>query len=120
MVSMLARANRLTASADFTETLRKGRRANVGALTGFVLTSPSSPESETKEQPPRFGFQVSRRIGGSVDRHRVVRQLRHLIAPWVAKTPNSTIVVIRPDRKCQDYQEHVDRLMTRLTEFGVK
>lgn len=117
MVSMLARANRLTATADFTETVRKGRRAHVGALTGFLLTS--QPEMETN-QPPRFGFQVSRRVGGSVDRHRVVRQLRHLIAPWVAKTPKSTMVVIRPDRKSFDYQEDVDLLMSRLTESEVK
>jgi ribonuclease P protein component len=117
---MLARANRLTASADFTETLRKGRRANVGALTGFLLTSQTTSESESAEQPPRFGFQVSRRVGGSVDRHRVVRQLRHLIAPWVAKTPNSAMVVIRPDRKCSDYHEDVDLLMRRLTESGSK
>lgn len=117
---MLARANRLTASADFSETLRKGRRASAGALTGFVLTSHPTPEGGAQEEPPRFGFQVSRRVGGSVDRHRVVRQLRHLVAPWVAKTPNSTMVVIRPDRKCQDYQEDFERLMTRLTERGVK
>ena len=114
---MLARANRLTESADFTETVRKGRRAHVGALTGFLLTSESETDSN---QPPRFGFQVSRRVGGSVDRHRVVRQLRHLVASWVARTPQSTMVVIRPDRKSPDYQEDVDLLMKRLTESGTK
>lgn len=114
---MLARANRLTESADFTETVRKGRRAHVGSLTGFLLTSERETDSN---QPPRFGFQVSRRVGGSVDRHRVVRQLRHLVAPWVARTPQSTMVVIRPDRKSPDYQEDVDLLMKRLTESGTK
>ena len=114
---MLARANRLTESADFTETVRKGRRAHVGALTGFLLTSERETDSN---QPPRFGFQVSRRVGGSVVRHRVVRQLRHLVAPWVARTPQSTMVVIRPDRKSPDYQEDVDLLMKRLTESGTK
>ena len=118
---MLARANRLTASADFTETVRKGRRAHVGALTGFLLTSTNEIGSGTEtNHPPRFGFQVSRRVGGSVDRHRVVRQLRHLIAPWVAKTPHSTMVVIRPDRKSSDYEVDVDLLMRRLTENEAK
>ena len=104
---MLARANRLTVRTDFLTTVRNGRRAHVGALTGFLY-------SEEKNQPPRFGFQVSRRVGGSVERHRVVRQLRHLIAPWVAKTPDSTMVVIRPDRKIEDYSSDVDALMERL------
>lgn len=109
---MLARANRLTTKADFIETVRKGRRAHVGALTGFLY-------NDNESHPPRFGFQVSRRVGGSVERHRVVRQLRHLVAPWVSKTPESTLVVIRPDRKVENYSEDVDALMKRLIE-GVK
>ena len=113
MVSMLAKANRLTARADFTETVRKGRRAHVGALTGFLFTR----SSETDQlAAPKFGFQVSRRVGGSVERHRVVRQLRHLVAPWISKTPESAMVVIRPDRKIEDYSDDVDQLMRRLTE----
>ena len=110
---MLAKANRLTARADFTETVRKGRRAHVGSLTGFLLTRGSEAERTTS---PKFGFQVSRRVGGSVERHRVVRQLRHLVAPWISKTPESAMVVIRPDRKIEDYSEDVDQLMRRLTE----
>ena len=106
---MLARANRLTARADFIETVRKGRCAHAGALTGFIFNDSTKSE-------PRFGFQVSRRVGGSVDRHRVVRQLRHLIAPWVVKTPMSAMVVIRPDRKVSNYSEDVDLLMKRLIE----
>ena len=104
---MLARANRLTVRTDFLTTVRNGRRAHVGALTGFLY-------SGSDDQPPRFGFQVSRRVGGSVERHRVVRQLRHLVAPWVARTPDSTMVVIRPDRKVEDYSSDVDALMERL------
>ena len=109
---MLARANRLTAKADFVTTVRKGRRAHVGALTGFLYNN-------TEPHPARFGFQVSRRVGGSVERHRVVRQLRHLVAPWVGKTPEATMVVIRPDRKVENYSDDIDALMNRLIE-GVK
>lgn len=113
---MLARANRLTDRADFVTTVRKGRRAHVGSLTGFLFTSVDPTKDDPQTQPPRFGFQVSRRVGGSVERHRVVRQLRHLVAPWVAKTPKTTMVVIRPDRKVADYREDVDLLMERLTK----
>lgn len=104
---MLAKANRLTVRTDFLSTVRNGRRAHVGALTGFLY-------STTESKPPRFGFQVSRRVGGSVERHRVVRQLRHLVAPWVARTPDSAMVVIRPDHKVEDYSSDVDALMERL------
>lgn len=113
---MLARANRLTDRADFITTVRKGRRAHAGSLTGFLITSVEPTTKELQTQPPRFGFQVSRRVGGSVERHRVVRQLRHLVAPWVAKTPETTMVVIRPDRKVADYKEDVELLMERLTK----
>ncbi len=106
---MLAKANRLTVRADFIETVRKGRRAHVGALTGFLYSSDQTSS-------PRFGFQVSKRVGGSVERHRVVRQLRHLVAPWVERTPDSSMVVIRPDRKVENYSEDLDALMKRLVE----
>lgn len=110
MVSMLAKANRMRRKADFMTTVRKGRRAHVGTLTGFLFTS----KSETF--PPTFGFQVSRRVGGSVERHRVVRQLRHLVAPWVPKTPDSTMVVIRPNEKSKDFSHDLDLLMRQLTK----
>ena len=113
MVSMLARANRMTTKADFITTVRKGRRAHVGALTGFLLTSQNQ---SGQTQPPKFGFQVSRRVGGSVDRHRVVRQLRHLVAPWVPITPDSTMVVIRPNEKSKDFSQDLDLLMKQLTK----
>lgn len=110
---MLARANRLTKKADFVTAVRRGRRAHVGTLTGFLFTSQSESE---KTIPPKFGFQVSRRVGGSVERHRVVRQLRHLVAPWVSSTPDSTLVVIRPDQKSEDFSQDLELLMRQLTK----
>ena len=106
---MLATVNRLRSRDEFQETTRSGRRVRSKTLTGFVLAT-------GREEPARFGFQVSKRIGGSVQRHRVLRQLRHLVSPWVVKTPNSTFVVIRPDIYATSYQSEVDSLMEKLIE----
>lgn len=44
---------------------------------------------------PRAGFVVSRAVGGSVVRHRVVRRLRHLVAARMDCLPHSTRLVVR-------------------------
>ena len=106
---MLATANRLRSREDFQEVTRSGRRVRSNTLTGFIL-------STNRQEPARFGFQVSKKIGGSVQRHRVLRQLRHLTSPWVLKTPNSTLVVIRPNTHSMNYQPELDSLMEKLIE----
>jgi ribonuclease P protein component len=45
--------------------------------------------------PARAGFVVGRSIGGSVVRHRVTRQLRHLMAVQLQDLPSGTDVVVR-------------------------
>ena len=45
--------------------------------------------------PARAGFVVGRSVGGSVVRHRVTRQLRHLVAPYLEGLPAGTDLVIR-------------------------
>jgi len=104
---MLAKANRMSSSEEFSLTTRNGAKANSGSLTGFLMRT-------LNQEPPRFGFVVSRKIGGSVTRHRVTRQLRHLAAPWVAKTPDASLVVIRPNRYRVSYHEDFDALLTKL------
>jgi ribonuclease P protein component len=44
---------------------------------------------------PRAGFVVSRAVGGSVVRHRVVRRLRHLVADRIGSLPAGTRIVVR-------------------------
>ncbi len=43
----------------------------------------------------RAGFVVGRAVGGSVARHRVTRQLRHLMAAQLPDLPDGTDVVVR-------------------------
>jgi ribonuclease P protein component len=46
-------------------------------------------------EPARVGFVVGRVVGGSVDRHRVVRRLRHLVRDRLGRLPAGALVVIR-------------------------
>jgi ribonuclease P protein component len=43
----------------------------------------------------RAGFVVSRAVGGSVDRHRVVRRLRHLVRGRLDQLPAGARLVVR-------------------------
>jgi ribonuclease P protein component len=53
------------------------------------------PESGAAGAPPRAGFVVSRAVGGSVVRHRVVRRLRHLVRERLAALPPGSRLVVR-------------------------
>jgi len=44
---------------------------------------------------PRAGFVVSKAVGGSVVRHRVVRRLRHLVGARLDTLPAGALLVVR-------------------------
>lgn len=66
---MLARANRVVRPEDFRQAVRRGRR--VGTTHSVLYLYPRDPDA-----PTRFGFIVSRAVGGAVIRNRVRRRLR--------------------------------------------
>jgi len=85
---VLAAVHRLRASAEFTETVRRGRRAGRPLLSVHLLVT-------AQAAPPRAGLVVSKGVGGSVVRHRVSRQLRHLLRDRVAALPPGSRLVVR-------------------------
>ena len=85
---MLPSAHRLRSSRDFSEVVRRGRRAGRPLLVVSVLTSDAAA-------PPRAGLVVGKAVGGSVVRHRVARQLRHLVRPHLASLPPGSRLVVR-------------------------
>ena len=72
--------------------MRTGTRAASGTLV--VHLSPTVQASSVA-RPARVGFVVGRAVGGSVVRHRVVRQLRHLTADLLTDLAPGTDVVVR-------------------------
>jgi ribonuclease P protein component len=85
---VLAAVHRLRASAEFTQTVRRGRRAGRPLLSVHLLVMPDGA-------PPRVGLVVSKGVGGSVVRHRVARQLRHLVRDRLDVLPAGSRLVVR-------------------------
>lgn len=102
---MLPRQHRLTRPAEFRSVLRGGdERARARAGNGLMivhLARPNDPAgggdvpSQQATHPPRAGFVVSKAVGNSVIRHRVLRRLRALMLPWMQTLPAGTDVVVR-------------------------
>ena len=90
---MLPRRHRLTRPEDFRAVLRGrqgGRRRRAGTELLVVHAAPTTPT-----RPPRVGFVVSRSVGNSVVRHRVVRRLRALVAGRLPQVPTGWDLVVR-------------------------
>jgi ribonuclease P protein component len=84
---VLPRAARLHRSADFTEVVRRGRRASRATLTVHLLAG--------SDGQPRAGLVVSKAVGGSVVRSTVSRRLRHLLRDRLGALPAGSRLVVR-------------------------
>jgi ribonuclease P protein component len=89
---VLDRRHRLTTSAGFTRTTRRGRRAGTRTLVVHVL---SEPGPGTTHAGPSIGFVVGKSVGNAVTRNRVKRRLRHLVRERLPSLPESSLVVVR-------------------------
>ena len=87
---MLAPEHRLRRSADFTEVVRRGRRASRRLLTVHLLLA-----EDPAPAPVRAGLVVSKAVGGSVERHRTSRRLRHLLRARLSSLPPGARLVVR-------------------------
>ena len=88
---MLARAQRLTSSLEFTTVVRRGRRAGSATLVVHVARGDGSPVSA----PPRVGLVVGRAVGSAVTRNQVKRRLRHLLRDRLPALPGGSLLVVR-------------------------
>lgn len=86
---MLPAHSRLRRSEDFRLVLRNGVRAGRRRLVVHALAG------ERDAEVPRTGFVVSKAVGNSVVRHRVIRQLRHLVADYLGTLPAGHSLVVR-------------------------
>lgn len=86
---MLPSRYRLHSRSDISRTIRHGRRARRGSLVVHVQVGDGG------DQPARAAFAVSKAVGDSVTRHRVVRRLRGLIPPLLDRLPGGSEVVVR-------------------------
>jgi ribonuclease P protein component len=89
---VLPLAHRMRHSSDFSSTVRVGRRARRGCLVVHHL---ADARAGSPESPALVGFVVSRAVGGSVERHRVTRRLRHVARSQLAELEPGSATVIR-------------------------
>ena len=91
------RPERLRKRADFTEVMRKGRRARHPLLQLVALSTASDVS--------RVGYSVSKQVGGAVVRNRVKRRLRAIVRglDWVSGF--DLVIVPRPGADSVSYGE---------------
>ncbi|MFG1927520.1 ribonuclease P protein component [Cryptosporangium sp. NPDC048952] len=101
---MLPAHARLRRREDFTRVLRSGSRAGrstlvvhatLGRPVDAAHAGTNSDETGSTENSVRAGFVVSKAVGNAVTRHRVARQLRHLVRDRLPQLPAGSTVVVR-------------------------
>ncbi len=105
---MLPAKNRLRTSKEFAQTTKTGLRATSNSLVLYLQTSNELTE-------PKIGLIVNKSVGGSVVRHRVSRQLRHLISEQLSALPRNSYLVIRVLRMQSDYKSELTKLVEKLS-----
>jgi len=110
---VLPAAARMTRSRDFEATVRRGRRAPGGRVVAHLAQEITSGDNQGVSDV-RVGFIVSKAVGNSVTRHRVARQLRHILATHLDQLAPGSRLVIRALPGCaESTSEAIDRDVTR-------
>jgi ribonuclease P protein component len=85
---MLARANRVVRPEDFRSVVRRGRRSTSALAVYYRL-------QREPGDPARFGFIVSRAVGGAVERNLLRRRMRAVGRELVDHGATGADVVVR-------------------------
>ena len=89
---MLPADHRMRRSADFATAFR-GVRGGANRVLVSIETTPAEPHADL--HPVKVGFVVPKSVGNSVVRHRVYRQLRHLIRERLGQFETGSLVAVR-------------------------
>ena len=85
---MLAKANRVTRPDDFRTIVRRGRRSSTALAVYYRV-------ERDPADPARFGFIVSRAVGGAVERNLLRRRMRAVGRQLVDSGAQGMDVVVR-------------------------
>ena len=91
---MLPATARLTRSEDFRLVTRQGRRAGGPRIVVHAMV-PAGDQVVQTTSGARVGFVVSKAVGNSVTRHRVVRRLRHVVRDRLGTLPAGSALIVR-------------------------
>jgi ribonuclease P protein component len=109
---VLPAERRVRRREDFTATVRGGRRAGAAGLVAYLANDSSA-------KPARAGFTIGRSVGPAVQRNRLRRRLRHLLAAHLEQLPPGSMVVIRATSAAttlsgRELAATLDRLLIRV------
>ena len=85
---MLAKTARLTESGDFARATKSGLRYSTTNFVGYLYPT-------GQKEPARAGLIISKSVGGSVTRHRIARQIRHVLRETYSQLPEGSLFVVR-------------------------
>ena len=111
---MLPAKNRLRTSKDFALTTKTGVRATSLSLVVYLKTHSNNQTNASDSSAPLVGLIVNKSVGGSVVRHRVSRQLRHLAAANISNFPAGSQLVIRVLRNQPNYETELNELIQKV------
>jgi ribonuclease P protein component len=115
---VLPAAARLRRTAEFTDTIRQGRR-----MPGRLIVGHWQPSAAAG--PSLVGFVVSRAVGPAVVRNTVRRRLRHLMRARLDALPAGGRLVIRATPRAAEADSpelarQLDRLLGALDQGGTR
>ena len=109
----MRRQQRLRHRNDFSAVYRRGKIYADGPLLLRVRHDTALPG-------PRFGFAVSKRLGGAVVRNRLKRQLRHAAHASQAVGPADIVVTARNSARGASYHDLEATLHALLGRAGLR
>lgn len=115
---MLPKNARITTPSDFSRVTKSGIRSTTESFVGYLYIQPAPNDPQS-----RAGLIVGKSAGGSVQRHRLSRQLRHLIAPKLSKFPEGSLLVIRAlaqKNEAPSIEDQISKLFTDLLRKSEK
>jgi ribonuclease P protein component len=104
---MLPFEMRIHSSEQFALTTKKGKRYSTRSLVCYLL------ENHNQSQ---FGLIINKSVGGSVRRHRIARQLRHLTASQWASFPKGTNIVFRVLKPVDRYDSEFEEILAKINQ----
>ena len=110
---------RLSRSAEFERVYRQGRSKGNRFLVLYAFPRAEDEPSAERDDGPRLGLSVSRRVGGAVDRTRVKRVLREAFWEEARRLPAGSdyVVVARPESLGLTEREGADGVRAALAEL---
>ena len=108
----LRREEGLRRRADFLQCYRSGRRRHGSLVILYFRKRPPEPPYA------RLGITASRKVGGSVVRHRVKRRIREIYRRWTERRllpPYDIVVHVLPAARQAEFQALKKELLDLLT-----